>query len=73
MRTRGALSINGEFVITELYLFESGRYNERFLRSLKFGSITDGVVDRLSEEILRTGGRGFSSGAIANNRTLVIQ
>ncbi len=73
MRTRGAVSINGEFVVTELFLFESGRYNERFLRSLKFGSITDGVVDSLSEEILRTQGRGFSSGAVANNRTLVVQ
>lgn len=73
MRHNGAESLNGTFSIVELYLFESGRYNDRFLRSLKFGSITDGVVDRLSEEILRTNGRGFSSGSIANNRTPVIQ
>lgn len=73
MRHTGAESVNGTFIVAELYLFESGRYNDRFLRSLKFGSITDGVVDRLSEEILRTNGKGFSSGAIANNRTPIIQ
>lgn len=73
MRTSGALSEKGDFVINELYLFESGRYNDRFLRSLKFGTITSGVIDRLSDEIRRTGGKGFSTSSIANNRTPVIQ
>ncbi len=72
MRINGAPSLNEEFVISELFLFESGRYNERFLRSLKFGSMTDDVVDNLASEILRTNGRGFSASSIAKNRTPVI-
>lgn len=72
MRNDGAESINGEFVVTEMILFESGRYNERFLRSLKMGSINDDVIDRLSEEITRTSGRGFSPSSISNARTPVI-
>ena len=66
MRTEGAISTNGDFVVTDLYLFESGRYNERFLRSLKFGTINDDVIDRLADEINRTNGRGFSSSSISS-------
>lgn len=72
MRIKGAESLNGNFVVTDLYLFEGGRYNERFLRSLKMGSINDSVVDRLAEEIGRTNGRGFSASSIANTRTPMI-
>lgn len=72
MRINGATSINGNFTITDLYLFEGGRYNERFLRSLKMGSINDAVIDRLADEISRTNGRGFSAGSIASARTPVI-
>lgn len=72
MRIKGAESINGNFVVTDLYLFEGGRYNERFLRSLKMGSINGSVVDRLADEITRTHGRGFSPTAIAATRTPVI-
>lgn len=72
MRTEGAISINGNFVVTDLYLFESGRYNERFLRSLKFGSLNSDVVDRLTDEIIRTGGKGFSTSTIASARTPII-
>lgn len=72
MRTTGAESTNGNFAVTDFYLFEGGRYNERFLRSLKMGSINDAVIDRLADEISRTNGRGFSSGSIAASRTPVI-
>ncbi len=72
MRTTGAMSVNGNFVFTDLYLMEGGRYNERFLRSLKFGSINDAVVDRLTDEIRRTNGRGFSANTISDSRTPVI-
>ena len=72
MRTEGAISTNGDFVVTDLYLFESGRYNERFLRSLKFGTINDDVIDRLADEINRTNGRGFSSSSISLTKTPVI-
>lgn len=72
MRINGAESINGEFVVAEMILFESGRYNERFLRSLKMGSINDDVIDRLSDEISRTNGRGFSASSISNAKTPVI-
>ena len=72
MRTEGAISINGDFVVTDLYLFESGRYNERFLRSLKFGAINDDVIDRLADEIRRTNSKGFSTTSIAGARTPVI-
>lgn len=72
MRITGAESTNGNFTVTDFYLFEGGRYNERFLRSLKMGSINDSVIDRLADEISRTNGRGFSSGSIASARTPVI-
>lgn len=72
MRIKGAVSQNNNFVVTDLYLFEGGRYNERFLRSLKLGSINDSVVDRLADEIGRTNGRGFSASSIASARTPVI-
>lgn len=72
MRINGAESINGDFVVTDLYLFESGRYNERFLRALKFGVINDDVIDRLADEITRTNGRGFSSSSISLTKTPVI-
>ena len=72
MRQQGALSEKGNFAVLDLFLFESGRYNDRFLRSLKFGSITDSTIDRLVDEIHRTGGNGFSAGAIARNSSPVI-
>ena len=66
MRKRGAESNNGGFVVTDVIMLESGRYNERFLRSLKLGKITYETVDRLSEELLTTNGRMFRPGVIAN-------
>lgn len=72
MRTNGAESVKGNFVVTEMILFESGRYNERFLRSLKMGSINDDVVDRLVDEMNRTGGQGFSASSITSSRTPII-
>lgn len=72
MRTTGAMSNNGNFVVTDLYLMEGGRYNERFLRSLKMGPINENVIDRLTDEIMRTNGSGFSSGTIADTRTPII-
>lgn len=72
MRQRGAESENGSFVVTELYLFESGRYNDRFFRSLKFGVINDDTIDTLADDILRTNGTGFSSDAIARSSSPVI-
>lgn len=72
MRIQGAESVNGNFVVTDLYLFEGGRYNERFLRSLKFGSMNSAVIDRLTDEIIRTDGKGFSTSTIASARTPII-
>ncbi len=72
MRNRGAESINGGFVITDLIMLEGGRYNDRFLRSLKIGKIGHDTVDRLHEEILTTNGKAFRPGVIANITSPVI-
>lgn len=66
MRNNGVSSVNGGFVVKDMIMLESGRYNERFLRSLKIGNITQDTVDRLHEEILRTNGKMFRPGMIAN-------
>lgn len=72
MRNDGAQSINGGFVITDLIMLESGRYNDRFLRSLKIGKISYDTIDRLAEEILTTNGKTFRPGVIASIRSPVI-
>lgn len=66
MRERGAMSASGGFVVTDLIMLEGGRYNERFLRSLKIGKITHNTIDRLTDELIQTNGKTFRPGSIAN-------
>lgn len=70
---RGAESTTGSFAVVDLRLFESGQYNDRYLRTLEFAPINSSTIDRLVDELSRTNGSGFSSSKIAESRSPLME